>query len=369
VTSLAGFAAPAPQWIEVLETRTAFADVAAEIEQFSREYGAPVTARTAWTKAALDAVPSANPLAVLVRDQHGLLRATALLLVMTGPGADMVVSPGGLEHRAAIPAADAWAAAALGEALSHSLVRRPRPTLVRLGPLPVNSPALAAVATSLPGAATISANPIPVVRQNGSQAIDDYLTHGIRRGLRRGRNRLGADGRRDDVGFTRDRSDVLRLTSSMERASRERDHAHGRTSPLDDPTGRALWKGRLQHLATAGDLELATLRLDGQLAAYVLGVIDGRSYRVLEGRFVSEFARYSPGRQLEAAVLERVLEDPRLDTLDWMTAVAPESLLAANADDAVVVVQAEMSGGFERRVRPDGRAGRRPLRLAELRAN
>jgi CelD/BcsL family acetyltransferase involved in cellulose biosynthesis len=311
-------------------------------------------------------VPNAAPLAVLVRDQHGLLRATALLLVMTGPGADMVVSPGGLEHRAAIPAADAWAAAALGEALADAIARRPRPALVRLGPLGVNSPALAGVASGLPGAATITVDPIPVVRKTASTVLDDYLSQGIRRGLRRGRNRLSSDGRRSDVGFTSDRSEVLRLTSSMERASRERDHAHGRTSPLDDPTGRALWKGRLQQLSAAGHLELATLRLDGQLAAYVLGVLDGHTYRVLEGRFVTEFARYSPGRLLEAAVLQRVLDDARLDTLDWMTAIAPESLLAANASDAAVVVQAEVQSGVRRDVRRHRSTSDRPRPLAAV---
>jgi CelD/BcsL family acetyltransferase involved in cellulose biosynthesis len=358
VTALAGLAAPAPQWIEVLEGRAQFEAAADEIEQFSKEYGAPVTARTAWTRASLDAVPNADPLAVLVRDQHGLLRATALLLVMTGPGADMVVSPGGLDHRAAIPAADAWAAAALGEALADAIARRPRPALVRLGPLPINSPALAAVASALRGAATISVDPIPVVRRCESAQIDDYLAHGIRRGLRRGRNRLSTDGRSADVGFTSDRAEVLRLTSSMERTSRERDHAHGRTSPLDDPTGRALWKGRLQNLASAGDLELATLQLDGRMAAYVLGVLDGRTYRVLEGRFVSEYARYSPGRLLEAAVLQRVLDDARLDTLDWMTAVAPETLLAANDSDASVVVQAEVHSRVQRDAHRRGAARR-----------
>ena len=347
MTALAGIAAPAPQWVEVLESREDFADAADEIEDFSRRYGAPVTARTAWTMAALDAVASADPLAVLVRDQHGLLRAAAVLLVMTGPGTDMVVSPGGLDHRAAVPAADGWAAAALGEALAHALVRRPRPTLVRLGPLPLNSLALAGVASALRGAATIAVNPIPVVRQSASRLVEDYVEHGIRRGLRRGRNRLSTDGRTAVVSFTSDRAEVLQLTSWMERASRDRDHVHGRTSPLDDPTGRALWKGRLQRLATAGDLELATLRLDGQLAAYVLGVLDGNAYRVLEGRFVSEFARYSPGRLLETAVLQRVLDDARLDTLDWMTSVAPDTLVAANDSDAVVVVQAEVHGGAQ----------------------
>jgi hypothetical protein len=60
---------------------------------------------------------------------------------------------------------------------------------------------------------------------------------------------------------------------------------------------------------------------------------------LLEGRFVTDWARYSPGRLLEVAVVERVLDDDLLTTFDWMTAVAPESLLGRNDADPMVLVQ------------------------------
>jgi CelD/BcsL family acetyltransferase involved in cellulose biosynthesis len=75
-------------------------------------------------------------------------------------------------------------------------------------------------------------------------------------------------------------------------------------------------------------LELTTLTLDGDLAAYVLGIDDGPWYRVLDGRFDADYARYAPGRLLEAAVLQRVLA-AGVSGVDWMTGVAPESLIAA----------------------------------------
>jgi hypothetical protein len=42
---------------------------------------------------------------------------------------------------------------------------------------------------------------------------------------------------------------------------------------------------------------------------------------------------------LEIAVVERVLADEALTTFDWMTAVAPESLLGLNDSDPMVLVQ------------------------------
>jgi hypothetical protein len=71
----------------------------------------------------------------------------------------------------------------------------------------------------------------------------------------------------------------------------------------------------------------------------VLGVQDGNRYGVMEGRFVTALARYAPGRLLEAAVLERVAQDERYVGLDWMTGVAPETLLAANDADFAVVLR------------------------------
>ena len=72
------------------------------------------------------------------------------------------------------------------------------------------------------------------------------------------------------------------------------------------------------------------LTIDGVLAAYVIALIDGTTYRVLDGRMNTDLSAYSPGRILESAVLERALEDGETELFDWMTGVAPETILAAN---------------------------------------
>ena len=130
----------------------------------------------------------------------------------------------------------------------------------------------------------------------------------------------------------------------MEQAYRDRDREHGLSCLLDTPAGLRLWRGRVLGLMDAGCLEVATLTVDGQLAAYVLGVPDGNSYGVLEGRFVTALSRYAPGRLLEAAVLERVVRDDRFIGLDWMTGVAPETLLAVNDVENAVLLRRPASG-------------------------
>jgi hypothetical protein len=86
-------------------------------------------------------------------------------------------------------------------------------------------------------------------------------------------------------------------------------------------------------------LELATIEIDGELAAYVLGVVDHGAYRVLEGNLVTRWTRYAPGRLLEAAVVDRALKDPALGSVDWMTSRAPDRLLGSNGVEPVVMLR------------------------------
>jgi len=164
----------------------------------------------------------------------------------------------------------------------------------------------------------------------------------MRRTVRKATNRLNSDHRTGTIQFTAEAAQITNLLPQLEQCHRNRDHVHGLLSDLDDDQQRWLWQHRIHRLAKAGELELATLHINHKLAAYALGIADGPVYRVLEGRFDTEWARYSPGRLLEAAVAQRMLDDPALTTLDWMTAVAPEALLATNAADPMVIVR--MSG-------------------------
>jgi hypothetical protein len=124
----------------------------------------------------------------------------------------------------------------------------------------------------------------------------------------------------------------------VEEAHRDRDHQVGRASDIDSEEGLRFWREVVLQHADRGEVEIATLRLAGRLAAYVISFLDGPSYRVLDGRFSPDWARFSPGRIVETATLRRALEDPRYTHLDWMNSVASEKLVAANAFESTVHV-------------------------------
>ena len=330
----------------LVDGRAAVGELLPAYDRLSLRCGLPVTARAAWIRETLDADADASPWAVVVRGRDGGMLAAAVLLGPPGgyPGSaadvgegPIVLAGGGQGYRAGVAAVDPAAARRLGAALAVELGRRAPGCPIEPGPLP-DDEATGWLAGAL-GADVVGSEPVPWVRTDRGGALGEYLSHGLRKTLRKSRNRMAADGLTPEFAFTGSADEVVRLLPAMEDAFRGRDREHGLPCLLDSPAGMRLWRGRILRLLDAGCLEVATLSVDGRLAAYVLGVQDGDRYGVMEGRFVTALARYAPGRLLEAAVLERVAQDERYVGLDWMTGVAPETLLAANDADSSVVLR------------------------------
>ncbi|HEY5454130.1 MAG TPA: GNAT family N-acetyltransferase [Acidothermaceae bacterium] len=312
-----------------------------ELEALAQRCAAAITARSTWT---LANAGTGQPWAVLVRDPSGFLRAASVLVEVRGAGrtSHIVTFAGSdLGHRGAVLADDKLWARRLGIALSRTLPARSSGWAVELGPLDPGSNTLAGFLAGFPQLVPIDVDPIPMIRREpGLDEATDYLTPAMRRTLRTATNRLATDYRTFNVHFTRSEGEIRALMPALEESHRNRDHDRERASDLDDDVTLQTWRGRLTDLALDGMLEVATAHIDGTLAAHVIGIRDGDSYRVLESHFVTAWARYAPGRLVEAAVVQRMLDEPEMVALDWMTSVAPESLLATNAAAPMVMLRA-----------------------------
>lgn len=295
----------------------------------------PVTARWPWLSASvLKPAPHEQPWLVSVTAGDRLVGAAVLLDDLSGTVLRTSLAGTAESHRGALIALDEHAGTQLGTALADALMGEMRE--FGIGPVG-QGPALAALLSGLPIGLIVDDVSVPVVRARNE--LGTGISRGTARTLRKAVNRMAADEVRSEIAITGDGPEITGMLPLLESISRDRDHAGGRRSPLDDPARRRLWQRRVLALVGSGMLRLATLRLDGELAAYVLGIEDGRTYRVLEGRYVAKWARYAPGRLLESAVLDTVTTDDSFEELDWMTAVAPETLLAANDIDPLVVVR------------------------------
>ncbi|HVQ19257.1 MAG TPA: GNAT family N-acetyltransferase [Actinomycetes bacterium] len=319
-----------------------------EFLDWSRSRRLPTTGTSSWLFPAIGADPQAKPWAAVARDAFGQLEAFVVLIDQEMDSQTVTCLAGTEQGNRGVLLVDTPELAedlgrAVGQALGDRQVSHP----VLLGPLSADDPRVHAFASALPRAQLIEADPIPVIRQVSPDARS-YFSPGMRRTLRKARNRLTKDGRHTVIRYTRDAHEVSALIPQLEQCHRERDHAHGRASDLDDTRARLMWRHRIQELAADGHLELATMQIDEQFAAHALAAPDQPCYRVIEGRFVTEWARYAPGRLLEAAILQRVLDDEGFDSLDWMTAVAPEKLIATNDADRMLIVHVGPGRGVAR---------------------
>jgi CelD/BcsL family acetyltransferase involved in cellulose biosynthesis len=313
------------------------------LEQLSRRCGAPATARPGWVQATLDVAPDQAAWAVTIKDDRNRVVAAALLLDVRAGAAHLVTLAGSaVGQRGALLVTELHHADVLGRSVGAELLSRTRMPYVDLSMLPAGDPRVELFALGLPDARVVAEAPIPVIRLDQVSDAWELYSNNMRRQLRKATNRLATDGLTPQIDFTGDGHEIDELIPGLVGHHRERDHAHGRSSHLDDIPGVLQWESRLRSLAAEGVLEMGTLRLADELAAYTFGIVDGDTYRLLEGRFVSKWSRYSPGRILEGAVVQRTLDDPDLHTLDWMSAVADEKLLAANDTDPVVAIR--MSG-------------------------
>lgn len=308
--------------------------LAPELDALIAATGGPLTARSTWLRAWASVHPTFEPWAVVVRDRRsGCLDAAAILCRRELSGRVDIAPLGfGRNDRSRLPARDTAAAALLADRLVTELSRLGSPWTMRVEQLPAADPVAAALVARLPLSALVPGGDVPHVRFDRAQELvaEDHLANGARKALRKARNRLAADGH--DLQLQRETrpAQVRQLLEEVAVVHRGRDRAQGRDSDLDTPEGERFWWTVLQDHADRGEVEVTTLRAGQVLVAYVLGFLDDDAYRVFDGRFATEWARYSPGRLVETATLGRALADPRFEMLDWMNSVAPDKLVAAN---------------------------------------
>lgn len=300
---------------------------------------APVTARRPWLRVWERAFTASEPWAIVVRDEaSGCLDAAAVLCRSRRLGVTEVATMGnGRNDRSRMPARSPEAAGLLAEAIVEQLRLLAPPWTLRMEQLPAEDAVAAGVLRLLPSARRVRAAPVPKVEFAAErQGVDAYLGKGMRKQLRRCRERVLHSGFSLDVTFDAGPAGIGAVISQVEQAHRDRDHQVGRSSDIDCPEGLRFWREVVSEHAEMGQVEVAILRLGGELAAYVISLLDGCSYRVFDGRFAPEWSQFSPGRLVETATLERALVDPHYTHLDWMNSVASEKLVAANAVEPTI---------------------------------
>ncbi len=306
--------------------------LASDLDDLHDVARSPVTARVAWWRAAVDADLTAMPMLIVRKGASSALDAATFLMLREEQDRPMRRLTTARPH-----SDDVWEVAArstraeraLAAELAEVITGLETPWRLELTGLRDGTAVLDVLAARLPHAQVLPASPVPRVRFARGENMASLLRASARAGLARSARRIANDGLHEEIRFEDQPAPLLEMQSEIEAVHRARDHDAGRLSDLDDEAGLRFWRSVYAHHAINGELEVATLRLDDHLAAYVVAFVDSPAYRVFDGRFAPRYRRYSPGRRLESAVLDRASRDPSVHELDWMSSVAPEQLIAA----------------------------------------
>jgi diguanylate cyclase (GGDEF)-like protein len=328
--------------VAVVEGDRPLADLSADLGALHAELDVPVNARLRWLQVWSTVETSWTPWAVLVREREsGRLSAAALLARrQTEAGHEVVAMGHGPFGTTRFAARDGASAHLLAQAVTHQLAALPGPWTLTLDNLPDDDPVGQFLIDLLPNTTATAIASVPFVDLATFRDAADPYTQNMRRQLRKAANRLATDGLDVDIKIARTEPEIRMLLPRLERIHLDRDHAAGRASDLDDPDVRELWRQLILAHTVGDQVEVATLGINDAIVAYVVGLRDGRTYRVFDGHFDTLWARYSPGRLIECAVLQSLVAEDRYDTVDWMLGVAAEKILVSTGASGTRVLRA-----------------------------
>ena len=303
-----------------------------DVDELVRDLKMPVMATWGWLQHWAESFTAWTPMMVQVRtpDTQQLVGCAMLAIDKKASGATVVAMGHSSSLYAGLPARDPAAALALAKAIVDALDDVSEAWALDLEQLPDHDPTLRYLNEKLDNGQLLPELRVPRVVFSTAHSIEEVLSKSKRKQLRKARNRIEQAGLEMVIAFDRGRAISSELLDEVEAVHVSRDRDARRNSDLDRPAEREFWRRVVEGGNEDWEIEIATLRLDGELAAYAVAILDGDAYRIYDGRMSTDWQHYSPGRLVEAAALQRALSDQRFTVLDWMSGIAAEKLLTTN---------------------------------------
>lgn len=292
---------------------------------------APLTARRPWLACWARHHRDWLPWLVLVQRSGGLGGAALLACRQTRGVVRVAMLGQGQSDYACLPARDPGDAAQLADAVAGALRGLRQPWTAHLQQLPAGDPVVAALAVRLRWCLLQPGDPSPIIRFQPGTDLRPRVRKNARSITRRAVNRLAREGIRLTVERYQDADEVQAVLPEIARVRASRDRDKARESDHLDPAARGFWYEALPLLASRGELEVTTVRLDGRLAAYAVALLDSPAYRSWDTRITPELQGFAPGHLLRTALLEQLHMDPRWSEFDTMRGT--EAYKSAIADE------------------------------------
>ena len=304
--------------LEVIEGPRVLDDLSTLLDELHAATATPVTARRPWLQTWLSCFCDYQPLAFVLRMENRL-GAAALLAQRRRLGITEIVALGhGPSDQTRFPCRTADAAVALSRGIASHLLSRPGPWRLVVRHLPMHDPVAIALRGELPRAVLMDGEVSPTLRFGHDRGLRGYVSRNHYQQVRRMTNRMEREHLAPEFDHLHEASTVASVLPELEEVCRKRDAMMRRRSQLDDPSFGAFFRRVILEHAERGEVELTTLRLEGELAAYVLCFVDNGSYRMWNCRFAPKWAHLGPGRVANNQAVEHALTEGGCSEFDWM---------------------------------------------------
>lgn len=295
-------------------------DLGSGLDELHEATGAPVTARRPWLQAWVEAYPDHDPVGVVVEGE-GSLEGAALLARREGRPTEFVALGHGPSDYVRLPARSPQAVRSLAAGVVEVLRGTRGTWRFHVEQLPDGDPVARELRRGLRWALLAPGDGAPRMVFGEDRSPNRYLSRNHRQNVRSRWNRIRRQGLEAELRRERNPEAIRSLLPGIEAVRRQRDRALRGWSEVEDPRRAMFWRSVLVELAHRGEVELTTLHLQGDLAAYVICLLDRDAYRMWDGRVSPRWEEFGGGRLVNHDSVLRALGDRRVREYDWMRGV------------------------------------------------
>ncbi|MFO1372643.1 MAG: GNAT family N-acetyltransferase [Candidatus Competibacteraceae bacterium] len=296
--------------IQALQTR------ASDFERIFRTIAAPATGRWPGLLIWMETHPECEPWGILI-ERDGDLVAAAILTRYRHFGLWCIGKPGGPCDQVRFGAVDDGAAAKLAEAICDAVRGFGGPWRLQVSDLPYPDPVATHLRSAWPHSQTQLDLPMPCLLFAPGASLNTYLSRNTRAAVAKARNRIQHDGIQMVQKWTRDPKQILELMPQIIDIYRRRDHQLRGRSLIDNPATERFFLAFVAEHARQGLIDLLTIHLERELAAFALCLLDNGEYLVLVNRVSPAWLHYSAGTIANAEVIRHAFEDPNSHSVNW----------------------------------------------------
>lgn len=260
--------------------------------------------------------PSFEPWGILI-ERNGSLVAAAILTRYRNHGVWSIGKPGGVNDPVHFCALDDEAAVQLAQAIYETVQSFGESWYLEVTDLPYPDPVANHLQATCPYSQTLLTSPIPCLRFAPGRSLNNYLSSNTRSAVAKARNRIKREGIVMTKNWSRDFEQIQETLGQVLDIYRRRDHQMFGQSLIDNPEAERFFLMFVTGHAKQNLIDLLTIHLDGQLAAFAVCLLDNDEHWVLVNKASPAWLRFSPGTIANAEVVAHAFEATDSHGVNW----------------------------------------------------